>query len=127
MIPIGILFSVIPTDQRNPVASMAEATGTYILRATYGNTMFKCGGIAEITITVGKSNGITGPTTLCQGESAIYSTNNGGSYDWVVKKNSSVVATFEATDLIEYNFHYAGTLRQLELLVQNCVPQPHSE
>lgn len=102
------LIHIIQTDQLNQVVVLAEASGTYVLRATYENTLLHCGGTAEITITVGKSNGITGPTTLCKGETATYSTNNGGEYDWVIKKNSTVVATGLASSSIDYNFHNAG-------------------
>ncbi len=106
--PNQTLADIILTDQRNKVVVTAMTSGTFILRATYENTLLHCGGTADFVIHVGKPNAIKGETLLCAGSSVEYTTFNGGNYDWVIKRNNSIVATSYDSVGIHYTFTTAG-------------------
>ena len=83
----------INTDQRNEVIVQTGGAGDITLRCTYQNTMLKCGGSAEFNIHIRDMGVVSGPTAICQYDSATYTMNNGYFANWTLKRPDNSTAT----------------------------------
>jgi hypothetical protein len=110
-------------DQRNQVIVDALAPGNYILKCTYTNTLLGCGGTAEFKIRVVAGTVISGGLDqLCSGTSSTYTTVGGGSVQWELKKNNSVVASTTGINFT-YNFPTGGVYT-LTATTGGCISEP---
>ena len=105
--PLHLTALIVYTDQRNEIVVTALRSGTIVLRAAYQNTLLHCGGMAEFTITISKTNTIVGNNTVCQGSTETYSNDNGDTLQWSVIRNGVTVASATGS-AITYTFLTTG-------------------
>ena len=106
------IAEVILTDQRNEVIVKPLVSGPIILRATYTNTLLKCGGSANFVINVTNAVEISGASATCQNTTTGYSNSTQLPVNWTLKNNAGVivVATVNSATF-SYNFPQIGTFQ----------------
>lgn len=114
--------TLVYVDQRNQVIIDALQAGDYVLRCEYNNTLLGCVGNAEMRIKIISGTVITGPDTLCSGISTTYATTGGGTVDWELKMNNTVVASLTAATFT-YSFPTGGVYT-LTAVSGGCSGQP---
>ncbi len=103
------LGQIIQTDQRNEVIVEPYATGVFVLRATYTNTLLKCSGEAEFTFKVEEPLTVTGDSLLCKNSTVTYTNSSGNPVDWKLTTNTGTVVTTQNSTDFTYTFNQAGT------------------
>jgi len=113
----GNIAHLITTDQRNEVIIEPYISGTFVLKATYFNTLLHCGGSASITIEVRSPESIQGATTFCQNALGNFETANGNSVHWILS-TASGVSIDEVADSTTYSYQFT-TQGDFQLAIEN--------
>ena len=115
------------TDQRNEVFVEGATPGTYTLEVKYHNTLINsgtCEGYAKIEFTVVENIEILtdDALTICTDSSKTFSSHNGMSVNWEIRRGNTVVYT-DSGSTISYVFNTAG----LHIITANnngCISDP---
>jgi PKD repeat protein len=117
---------LVQNDQRNQIIVDALAPGVYSLICEYTNTLLGCSGTASTRIIVTQGAVITSaqPDQFCANSGIkTYSTTSGTSYNWVLTRNNTTVATSTGTGF-SYNFTAGGVYTLNATLSGGCPGQP---
>ncbi|HTO37664.1 MAG TPA: PKD domain-containing protein, partial [Brumimicrobium sp.] len=100
---------ILQTDQRNEIIVEPYMTGTFVLRATYTNTLLKCSGEAEFVFKVEEPLTVSGASVLCKNSTEIYTNSSGNPVNWTLTTNIGTVVTTQNNAVnFNYTFNQAG-------------------
>ena len=99
-----LLFS----DQKNEtILQTAGGYGNIVLTATYINRFLKCGGTANLPISILQKNGILGKKNVCLDDTAVYTLINPVMGNWIMTSPSGQVYSANAA-MFTNNFSEVG-------------------
>lgn len=105
----GTIAEVVLSDQRNEVYVTPLVTGSFMLRATYTNTLLDCGGTAKLYINVTEPVLISGDELVCNFSTGNYISASGVYTNWTLTDNNgTVVDTAPYSPNYSFYFEHEG-------------------
>lgn len=111
------------TDQPNEIAVTAGSSGTFTLSVFYCNTLLKCNGNAEITVTIKPQATIQGPSPVCMNQPYTYSLSSSLSGTWTLTNPNNTIVGGGTGNIYTTNFTMPGVYRLSVVGADFCPPE----